>query len=112
MFFPWKKEERCLYFEQVRNIGWVILKKFGIKIRKRGNIFSSRTGDYITLCPFHAEKSPSMHFYDNSGHYHCYGCGRHGDVFDFVYRILGDKIKAYHWIKKNYGIPLPWEKLK
>lgn len=33
-------------------------------------------------CPFHGEKTASMKIYDRS--YHCYGCGAHGDVIDFV----------------------------
>lgn len=34
------------------------------------------------LCPFHKEKTPSFHVYDD--HYHCFGCGAHGTLFDFV----------------------------
>jgi DNA primase len=38
-------------------------------------------------CPFHGEKSPSFHVYDD--HYHCYGCGEHGDAIAFVMRSQG-----------------------
>ncbi|MEK9673345.1 MAG: DNA primase [Rhodospirillaceae bacterium] len=34
------------------------------------------------LCPFHKEKTPSFHVYDD--HYHCFGCGEHGSAIDFV----------------------------
>ncbi|CCQ72453.1 DNA primase [Magnetospira sp. QH-2] len=34
------------------------------------------------LCPFHKEKTPSFYVYDD--HYHCFGCGVHGSVIDFV----------------------------
>lgn len=34
------------------------------------------------LCPFHNEKSPSFQVYDDAAH--CFGCGWHGDVVDFV----------------------------
>jgi DNA primase len=34
------------------------------------------------LCPFHREKTPSFRVYDD--HYHCFGCGAHGSLFDFV----------------------------
>ncbi len=104
------------YFNSVRwDVGWEVLQKFGIKIRRRGNTFTVGVGDYITLCPFHDEKSPSMHFYNGSGQFHCYGCGAHGDVFEFISRMLGtysygNKIKAYRWLKKNYGLTLPWQK--
>ncbi|MEC7585189.1 MAG: DNA primase [Planctomycetota bacterium] len=38
----------------------------------------------LALCPFHAEKSPSFTVYPDSQHYHCYGCGKSGDVFTFL----------------------------
>jgi DNA primase len=38
--------------------------------------------DWKGLCPFHNEKSPSFHVF--ADHYHCYGCGAHGDHFRWV----------------------------
>lgn len=34
-------------------------------------------------CPFHADSTPSLHIYDD-GKWKCFGCGRNGDVLDFV----------------------------
>ena len=34
------------------------------------------------LCPFHGEKTPSFYVYAN--HYHCFGCGAHGDCFNWL----------------------------
>lgn len=34
-------------------------------------------------CPFHQDATPSLHIYDD-GHWHCFGCGRGGDVLDFA----------------------------
>jgi len=38
----------------------------------------------LGLCPFHTEKSPSFYLYPDAERYHCYGCGRNGDVIDYV----------------------------
>ena len=44
---------------------------------------TKRIGDtLIACCPFHKEDTPSFRVYKD--HYHCYGCGAHGDVIDFV----------------------------
>jgi CHC2 zinc finger len=42
----------------------------------------------IALCPFHGEKTPSFHVYKD-GHYHCFGCGAHGDVFNWLMQAHG-----------------------
>jgi DNA primase len=47
-----------------------------VKLRKRGVLWEG-------LCPFHSEKTPSFKVYDDSQHYHCYGCGASGDVINF-----------------------------
>jgi len=105
--------KRNPYFEKIRNeVGWKdVLRILGIKIKKSRKSYSFRTGNYIVLCPFHKERRASLHFFNNSGQYHCYGCGAHGDVFDFVceYAFARDKIRTYRWFRKNFSIPLPWE---
>ena len=43
------------------------------------------SGSNLTgLCPFHVEKIPSFTVYPNTGKFHCYGCGKHGDVINFL----------------------------
>lgn len=44
-----------------------------------------RTGSsYKGLCPFHDEKSPSFIIHKGDSHYHCFGCGAHGDAIQFL----------------------------
>ena len=38
--------------------------------------------EYVISCPFHAESTPSCHV--NEIRYHCFGCGAHGDIYDFI----------------------------
>ena len=51
-----------------------------VKLTRRGH-------DLIGLCPFHKEKTPSFHVYDD--HYHCFGCGAHGSAIDFLMNVEG-----------------------
>ncbi len=49
-----------------------------VSLKKKGE---SR---FVALCPFHNEKTPSFNVLDDKGFYHCFGCGKHGDIFNFV----------------------------
>ena len=40
-------------------------------------------------CPFHDDKTPSFVIYKEENTFHCFGCGAHGDVMDFVMRRDG-----------------------
>src|SRR5262249_59534676 len=51
-------------------------------------------------CPFHDDTKPSCHIYDD--HYHCFGCGAHGDRIDWLTRVEGLSFRAAqdalaHW---------------
>lgn len=39
---------------------------------------------YKALCPFHEEKTPSFVVQASDSHYHCFGCGAHGDAIAFL----------------------------
>ncbi|MEX0298788.1 MAG: DNA primase [Kordiimonas sp.] len=45
--------------------------------------------EHTGLCPFHNEKTPSFTVNDQKGFYHCFGCGAHGSVIDFVMNTQG-----------------------
>ncbi|HBC07201.1 MAG TPA: hypothetical protein DC046_06400 [Rhodospirillaceae bacterium] len=57
-------------------------------------------------CPFHKEKTPSFHVYDD--HYHCFGCGAHGSVIDFVMETEGLEFReAVQRLADSAGISFP-----
>lgn len=45
---------------------------------------------FSVVCPLHSEKSPSFHIYPDN-HYHCFGCGEHGDSIDLVKKLYNKK---------------------
>ncbi|WP_202922273.1 DNA primase [Streptococcus sp. S784/96/1] len=40
--------------------------------------------NFLGLCPFHNEKTPSFNVIEDKQFYHCFGCGKSGDVFKFL----------------------------
>lgn len=48
--------------------------------------------DWLGCCPFHVEKTPSFHVYGD--HYHCFGCGKHGDAIDWLTSKRGMSFQA------------------
>lgn len=60
------------------------------------------SGRLTGLCPFHSEKTPSFTVDDAQGFYHCFGCGAHGDVLDFLTKI--ENIPLQEGMKKLSGV--------
>ncbi len=54
-----------------------VAEQQGRKLIKRGK-------DYVLLCPFHQEKTPSMVLSPEKNLYHCFGCNTGGSVLDWV----------------------------
>ena len=49
-------------------------------------------------CPFHGEKTPSLHIYDETNTFYCFGCGIGGDSVKFVSELC--KLTAFQAAKK------------
>lgn len=64
--------------------------------------------NYMGLCPFHNEKTPSFSVNEGKQFYHCFGCGKSGDVINFVsdyYKL--PFMEAVEKLANEYGIKLP-----
>lgn len=60
------------------------------------------------VCPFHSEKTPSFVVYEDQGHYHCFGCGAHGDAVTFLMHTEGYSFpEAVKYLAQQSGMPLP-----
>jgi DNA primase len=67
-------------------------------------------GEFLALCPFHKEKTPSFNVNPHKQIFHCFGCNKGGDVFTFVkeYENL-DFPEAVRRLADRAKIPLEYE---
>lgn len=75
------------------------------------NVRLSRRGrNYIGLCPFHQEKTPSFIVSPDKSIYKCFGCGKGGNAISFMMDFhtysFNESIKE---LANKYGVPLPKE---
>ncbi len=88
--------------DQVRDASDIIdvLMEF-LPLKKRGR-------NHICLCPFHHEKTPSFSVSQDKQIYHCFGCGKGGNVLTFLMEheqmSFPDAVK---YLAKRANIPLP-----
>jgi len=74
-----------------------------------GHVTLRKTGkNYVGLCPFHAEKTPSFNVNPDKQIFHCFGCGVGGDVFKFLELQEGLNFPdALRKLADRAGISLP-----
>ena len=71
-------------------------------------VLTKKGSEYLGICPFHNEKTPSFTINDSKRFYHCFGCSAHGDVIRFVAETSGISYKeAAIKIAGDNGIELP-----
>lgn len=71
-----------------------------VKLKKRG-------ANYLGLCPFHGEKTPSFTVSPSKEIYKCFGCGRSGNTITFL--MEHEKysyVEALRWLASRYNIPV------
>jgi DNA primase len=72
-----------------------------VRLKKSGQ-------NFMGLCPFHQEKTPSFAVHPVKQIYHCFGCGVGGDVFKFVMEMEKCNFpEAVRAVAEKCGIPLP-----
>jgi len=69
-----------------------------------------RSSNFVGLCPFHSEKTPSFNVNPKLGIFKCFGCGEGGDVFSFVSRVESLSFpEAVRMLAEKVGVTLPEE---
>ena len=64
--------------------------------------------NYIGLCPFHSEKTPSFTVSPDKQIFHCFGCSTGGNVFSFLMKQDGYSFpEAARHLAKRYGVDIP-----
>jgi DNA primase len=72
-----------------------------VRLKKSGQ-------NYLGLCPFHQEKTPSFAVHPVKQIYHCFGCGAGGDVFRFVMEMEKCSFpEAVRIVAEKCGLPVP-----
>ncbi|HYL58545.1 MAG TPA: DNA primase, partial [Candidatus Acidoferrales bacterium] len=72
-----------------------------VRLRRAGR-------NFVGLCPFHNEKTPSFSVNAERGFFHCFGCGVGGSVFNFIMRVEGLTFpEAVRSLARKYGVTLP-----
>ncbi len=66
--------------------------------------------DYVGLCPFHREKTPSFHISSDKQLFYCFGCSTGGNIIDFIMKIENlDFVDTIKFLAERAGVTLEEE---
>lgn len=72
-----------------------------VQLRKTG-------ANFVGLCPFHAEKTPSFSVSASKQFYHCFGCGKSGNAIGFLMETTGAGfLEVVQGLAQQYGLEVP-----
>lgn len=86
------KKEKVSRFEFQEKIE--IARNYPIEEIARGKLDLRRSGkNFIALCPFHNEKTPSFYIYPETNRFYCFGCNEKGDIISLTMALCGVDFK-------------------
>ena len=90
------------FLDQVKRAADIVQVIQGyVRLKKSG-------ANFLGLCPFHSEKTPSFHVRQNPPYYYCFGCQAKGDVINFIQVIERATFpEALRLLAEKFGIPIP-----
>ncbi|MEK0313024.1 DNA primase [Cohnella sp. 56] len=88
-----------------------VLRRYDIAETVGRYVQLSRNGKYLKgLCPFHSERTPSFTVTPEKQIFHCYGCGKGGNVVKFIMEIENETFpEAIRSMCEEAGIPINWQ---
>ncbi len=96
-----KFEDAISEIKRRANIAQVIGRY--VKLKQRGL-------NWLGLCPFHQEKTPSFNVRPDKGFYKCFGCGASGDVFSFMEQHTGQPfVEVAKQLAEEVGIEISFK---
>lgn len=77
-------------------------------VSSRVNLRKAGSNNFQALCPFHNEKSPSFTVSQRKQFYHCFGCGAHGNVINFLMEFEKlNFVEAIGMLAGHAGVEIP-----
>ena len=74
-----------------------------VQLKKRGK-------NFVGLCPFHNEKTPSFTVSEEKGMFHCFGCGEGGNTLSFLMKLEKyNYVDAIEELAKKFNVQLDYE---
>ena len=84
-----------------------IQKLQDLPIEQVAEALGLQVSHHKALCPFHADKHPSLTFHRGRNRYKCYVCDAHGGTIDLVMRYLNKPfLEACKWLSEEHSVPV------
>lgn len=100
IFIP---EDKILEIKNSANIVDIVSEV--VHLKKTGK-------NFVGLCPFHSEKTPSFTVSPEKQIFYCFGCGAGGNIFSFLMKNQGLEFpEAARFLANRYGIEIPTQNL-
>lgn len=97
---------------------WIIMKQDWLDAETFKDIIGQYTDlkrissdRYLSLCPFHREKTASFTVFSTDKRYYCFGCGASGDVIKFLSDYNNWSFsKSLEYLRNDWGLDIPGKK--
>ena len=67
-----------------------------------GQTSTNRSGGFMGHCCFHDDRTPSLAVFPETQTFHCFGCGKGGDVITFVMELEGFSFREALWVLNQH----------